>query len=51
LAVAVCAGELESFTCTVNEKVPEAVGVPLIVPVEAVKDKPAGSEPLVRLQV
>ena len=30
LAVAVCAGELESATFTVNEDVPAVVGVPLI---------------------
>ena len=29
-AVAVCAGELESATRTVNDTVPDAVGVPLI---------------------
>ena len=30
LAVAICAGELESVTRTVNEKVPACVGVPEI---------------------
>jgi hypothetical protein len=30
LAVALCAGELESVILTVNEDVPEVVGVPLI---------------------
>lgn len=39
----------ESFTCTVNEELPAAVGVPLIEPVEAVRLKPAGSAPAVIL--
>ena len=43
-AVAVCAGELESVTLTVNEDVPAVVGVPLTCP-EALNVKPAGSEP------
>ena len=42
--VALCAGELESFTSTVNEDVPEAVGVPLICPA-LLSVKPAGNEP------
>jgi hypothetical protein len=32
---AVWTGELESFTCTVIGNVPDCVGVPLIVPLEA----------------
>jgi hypothetical protein len=38
-----------SVTFTVNDEVPEAVGVPEIAP-EEVKLKPAGSEPLLMLQ-
>jgi hypothetical protein len=44
LAVAVCAGELESATRTVNDTVPDAVGVPVIWPA-ALKLNPAGNEP------
>ena len=40
----------ESFTCTVNVAVPEAVGVPEIAPVELFKLNPAGSEPTVMAQ-
>ena len=43
-AVALCAGELESFTFTVNEEVPAVVGVPLICP-ELPSVRPAGREP------
>ena len=43
-AVAVCAGELESVTFTVNEEVPAVVGVPLICP-ELLSVKPAGKVP------
>jgi len=46
LAVAVCAGELESFTCTVNDELPEDDGVPEIAPDDEVSDSPAGNEPL-----
>lgn len=35
-----------SVTLTVNEDVPDAVGVPEIAPVEAFSVSPAGSEPL-----
>jgi hypothetical protein len=45
LAVAVCADELESATCTVNDTVPDTVGVPVIWPA-ALKLNPAGNEPL-----
>ena len=38
-----------SVTFTVKENVPEAEGVPEITPEEAVKVKPAGSEPLLML--
>lgn len=40
LAVALFA----SFTCTVNENVPDAVGVPEITPVEEFRDNPAGRD-------
>ena len=43
-AVALCAGELESLTVTVNEEVPAVVGVPLICP-ELPSVRPAGREP------
>ena len=35
-----------SFTWTVKLKVPVAVGVPEISPVEGVSESPAGSEPM-----
>ena len=38
-----------SVTLTVNEDVPDAVGVPEIAPVEAFSVSPAGSEPLLTL--
>ena len=41
----------ESFTCTVNDEVPTVVGVPAITPVPAVRLSPAGSEPVLTLQV
>ena len=40
---------LASVTLTVNEDVPDAVGVPEIAPVEAFRVSPAGSEPLLTL--
>jgi hypothetical protein len=49
--VAVCCGEPLSVAVTPKEKVPLAVGVPEIAPVEAAKDMPAGSEPELILQV
>jgi len=42
---------LASFTCTVNEAVPDVVGVPEITPVEAAMLNPAGSAPEVTLHV
>ena len=52
LAVAVCAvGLPESFTMTVREKVPLAVGVPKIVPVEGEMAIPVGRLPEVIDQV
>ena len=44
-AVAVCAGEEESATCTVNEALAAAVGTPETVPVAAFKVRPVGSAP------
>jgi hypothetical protein len=44
-------GVPESVTFTVKLKVPEAVGVPEIRPVDAAKLNPAGSEPALMLQV
>ena len=44
--VAVCAaGVVESVACTVKAELPEPVGVPEIVPVEAFKPRPTGSDP------
>ena len=40
---------LASVTLTVNEEVPDAVGVPEIAPVDALSVSPAGSEPLLTL--
>src|SRR5271155_2437830 len=40
-----------SLTSTVNDEFPDAVGVPEIKPVAAVRLKPAGSAPAVILQV
>jgi hypothetical protein len=37
-------GVVESDTVAVNEKIPEAVGMPLITPVEALRVNPPGSE-------
>ena len=46
---AVWAGELESFTCTVIGKVPDCVGVPVIV--LELSASPVGSSPADTLQV
>ena len=51
LAEAVLVGLLESVTVTVKLEVPEALGVPVIAPDEALRLSPAGSEPLVSAQV
>jgi hypothetical protein len=50
LAVALCAGELESVTFTVNEDVPSPNGKPLICP-ELLSVNPAGKEPELRDQL
>ena len=45
LLVAVCAGELESFTWTVIVNDPDCVGVPLMAPLDALKLNPVGNAP------
>ncbi len=40
-----------SFTVTLNEDVPVVVGVPLMTPLVAFRDNPAGSDPPVTVQV
>jgi len=40
-----------SFTVTLNEAVPAAEGVPLMTPVDAARLKPAGSAPLLTVQL
>ena len=48
----VCTGLLESVSLNVSAvALAVAVGVPVIAPVEAFNDRPAGSEPLVSDQV
>ena len=50
--VLLCAvGAVESDTWTVKLKVPAALGVPAICPVDASRPKPAGNDPLARLHV
>ena len=52
LAVFVCCGLPESFTWKVRAALFTAlVGVPVMEPVEALSDRPAGSEPLMTDQV
>ena len=49
-----CAGEVLpalSFTVTLNEEAPAALGVPLMTPVEAARLKPAGSVPVLTVQL
>ena len=41
---------LASVTLTVKFEVPAVVGVPLITPVEALRERPAGKEPVRTLQ-
>jgi hypothetical protein len=48
---ALSAGDEESVTVTVKLEVPSAVGVPEITPVEASRERPGGSDPLVTIQV
>ncbi len=40
-----------SLTVTVNEEVPVPLGFPLITPVEALSERPAGSDPLNTVQL
>ena len=40
-----------SATVTLKDEVPTAVGVPPITPVDAFSDKPAGSVPLLKVQL
>ena len=40
-----------SVTCTVNDAVPAAVGVPEITPVDATRLNPAGNVPALTLQL
>src|SRR3972149_5178524 len=47
----VAVAPLLSVTCTVKLLVPAAVGVPLIAPVELLRESPAGSVPTVILQL
>jgi hypothetical protein len=51
LAEADLAGLLESVTSTVRPEEPEALGVPVIAPLEALRLSPAGRDPLVSAQV
>ena len=49
-----CAGDVLpalSFTVTLNDDAPVADGVPLIVPLLALKLRPAGSVPLLTVQL
>jgi hypothetical protein len=51
VAEAVLTGLLESVTVTVKFEVPEALGVPVIAPLEALRLSPVGSEPPVTFHV
>jgi hypothetical protein len=51
VAVAVCCGELLSVTVTPREKVPPAVGVPEMIPLDVARVSPDGSWPEVMLQL
>ena len=48
---AVCGVPAESCTWTVKFDVPAVVGVPVIAPVAAFKLRPAGSEPVITVQL
>lgn len=43
--VAVSAGDSESTTCRTKFDAPVALGVPVMAPVDALKESPAGNEP------
>lgn len=49
--VGFCWGVPESVACTVKVAVPAVVGVPEITPVAAFNVKPAGSAPMVTVQL
>ena len=49
--VTFCGGAPESAAWTVKLLVPAVVGEPVIAPVEALRDSPAGSEPIETVQV
>ena len=51
VAAAVAAGLAESVTVTVNVLVPGAAGVPVMVPVDGSRVRPAGRDPLLSDQV
>ena len=51
VAVAVSAGLLESVTSTARPEMPEALGVPVIAPVEVLRLSPAGSDSVITAQV
>lgn len=40
-----------SLTVTLNVEVPVALGVPLMTPVDEFRDRPAGSNPVVTVQL
>ena len=48
---AVCGVPAESCTCKVKFDVPAAVGVPVIVPLAGFSVRPAGSEPVITVQL
>ena len=48
---ALCSGDEESTTFAMKLKLPDCVGVPEILPVEAVSVRPVGRLPVVMLQV
>jgi hypothetical protein len=49
--MAICVEAAESWAWTVKEYCPDAVGVPVIAPVEALSASPGGSEPRMTLQL
>jgi hypothetical protein len=49
--MAICVEAAESWAWRVKEYCPDAVGVPIIVPVEALSARPGGNEPRITLQL
>ena len=49
--MAICVEAAESWAWTVKEYCPDAVGVPVMAPVEALTASPGGSEPRMTLQL